>query len=98
MPTKKNDVDPASTPRTRTPAPEIPTTGMDHLRAVDETAMRLWKVKGPKEPGGEITAVFLAESSTVVLLHQMPSGKFVTFGKVDLVAPTKAATPDGDGE
>ncbi len=56
--------------------------GIKHLRATDSGAMRIWTVKGPKEVGGTISAVFLQDASKVVLLHQLASGKFSVYEKV----------------
>ena len=64
---------------TETPDPRQ--TGIDHLRTIDETAMRVWKVKAPKGVPGEISGVLFAGS--VLIMHQLPSGKFVVFEKVD---------------
>ena len=57
------------------------TAGIDHLRAAGTEPLRLWGIKGPKEIGGTISAVFLQATSEIVLLQQLPSGKFVVFKK-----------------
>jgi hypothetical protein len=61
-----------------------PTTrGMDHIRTVDPDALVIWSVNGPKKVGGTVSAV-LIHSSEVVMLHQLASGKYVTFRKAAL--------------
>ena len=65
----------------RTPEIDLD-AGIKHLRSTDSGAMRIWTVKGPKEVGGTISAVFLADASKVVLLHQLASGKFAVYEKV----------------
>lgn len=62
-------------------APDLD-AGIKHLRTTDSGALRIWTVKGPKEVGGTISAVFLQDSSKVVLLHQLASGKFSVYEKV----------------
>jgi hypothetical protein len=62
------------------PTPDLD-AGIKHLRATDSGAMRIWTVKGPKDVGGTISAVFLQDASRVVLLHQLASGKFAVYEK-----------------
>ena len=59
------------------------------LRSIDETALRVWKAKPPKEMPGEL-AGYLFEGS-VVVVHQLPSGKFVVYQRVN---PNDLAAPD----
>lgn len=70
------------------PEPQPPTAdvvpmerGIKSLRDAGSEPLRLWSVKAPKEIGGTLSAVFLQASSEVVILQQLPSGRFVVFGK-----------------
>ena len=36
------------------PKPDLPSTGIDHIRSVHPDAMKIWTIKGPKEQGGEL--------------------------------------------
>lgn len=62
-----------------TPAIDPAQTGINHLRSLDETAPRLWTVKGPKDLPSTISAVLMQESGETVILHQFPGGKFKLF-------------------
>lgn len=69
---------------TETPSPAVdPTqTGINHLRAADPAAMRLWSVKGPKAQAASTIAAVLMDQDTaprVVLMQQFENGKFVVF-------------------
>ena len=66
--------------------------GARFLRTIDETAIRVWKAKPPKEMPGDL-AGYLFEGS-VVVVHQLPSGKFVVYRRVELAD----LQPKDDGE
>ena len=64
-------------------------TGITKLRAVSTSAQRIWSTKAPKETGGTISAVLVEDgpfeaATTIVMLHQLPNGKFSVFEKVTL--------------
>lgn len=61
-------------------------TGITALRAADETAMKLWSIKGPKGTNSTVSAVLLqgAEPPRIVHLHQFSGGKFAVFEKVGM--------------
>ena len=57
-------------------------TGITHLRSLDESAMKLWSVRGPKGMADStVSAVLLqgAEPPRIVMLHQFGGGKFKLF-------------------
>lgn len=58
-------------------------TGIAHLRAGDETALRLWSVKGPKGTNSTISAVLL-DGPKIVMLHQFSGGKYRVFEPSDV--------------
>ncbi len=58
--------------------------GLDALRARELEPLRIWSVKGPKGVGGLVCAVFLQATSEIVLMHQLPSGKFTVFTKAEV--------------
>ena len=64
-------------------------TGITKLRAVSTSALRIWSTKAPKEIGGTISAVLVEDgpfkaATAIVLLHQLPNGKFSVCEKVTL--------------
>lgn len=77
-------------PATVVAAPVDPLqTGITKLRAVSTSAQRIWSTKAPKETGGTISAVLVEDgpfeaATTIVMLHQLPNGKFSVFEKVTL--------------
>lgn len=58
--------------------------GMEALRAKELEPLRIWSVKGAKGVGGLVCAVFLQATSEIVLMHQLPSGKFTVFTKAEV--------------
>lgn len=60
-----------------------PKDGITTLREQFGVALRLWTSKAPREVGGEISAVFLQDTSPprVVILHQMPGVRFTLWEK-----------------
>ena len=56
--------------------------GRRALRAIDEDALQVWKMKAPKELTG-LFAAYLVDGK-VVIIHQRPSGKFTVFKQVEL--------------
>ena len=70
--------------KVREPAASLPTTGMDYLRALDDSALKLWSVTGPKERPGKIFAVLCEDTSKTYILHQMYDGRFALFERVSV--------------
>ena len=68
------------------PKPDLPTTGIDHIRSVHPDAMKIWAIKGPKEQGGEFSGVLHSHEGhhRMVLLHQMPSGAYAVYERTDV--------------
>lgn len=73
--------------KAREPAAALPTTGMDYLRTLDDSALKLWSVTGPKERPGKIFAVLCEDTSKTYILHQMYDGKFSLFARVAIEKP-----------
>lgn len=55
---------------------------LTHLRETDREPLTIWKVKGPKLVGGEISAILCQDANEIVLAHTLPSGKWSLFAKV----------------
>lgn len=63
-------------------APPPPTSALDFLTAAGREPIRIWKVKGPKGVGGEVSAILCQDNNEIVLAHTLPSGKFGLFSRV----------------
>ena len=74
----------ADTVTTGAAKPDPTTAGIDHLRDTGTEPLRLWTVKGPKGISGTISGVFLQDTSEIVILQQLTSGKYVVFKKADV--------------
>ena len=82
--------DPEATTETKV---EMPSTGMDAIRAKHPDALRIWTVKGPKEPGGVISGVMIhAEKGHYreLLLRQHTNGSYSVYERVELQPSTDA--------
>lgn len=55
--------------------------GQRAIRNYDADALRIWKTTAPKDVGGVLSA-YLIDATDIVLLHQLPSGRFSMFRKV----------------
>jgi len=68
------------------PAAGTPLTASESLSAQGREPLRIWKVKGPKGVGGEISAHLLQDTNEIVLVHTLASGRFSVFAKQPKVA------------
>ena len=53
--------------------------GLAAIKAEDPDALRIWQVKGPRQGGGTISGVLMQSTGAVVIVHQLPSGKFAIY-------------------
>lgn len=77
---KDQPVDPSPAPAPEPPA-GTPLTALETLRVEGREPLRIWKAKGPKGVGGEISAVLCQDDNTIVMVHTLASGKFAIFTK-----------------
>lgn len=64
-----------------TPQGDPMDAGMQSLREAGCEPIRIWSTRGPKGVGGLIAGVFLQATNEVVILHQLPSGRYGLFKK-----------------
>jgi hypothetical protein len=70
-----------TTQTTTEPVAGTPLTALETLTNQGREPLTIWKTKGPKLVGGEISAVLCQDDNSIVMVHTLASGRFSVFAK-----------------